>query len=258
MTARNSRFDVIGQLASLRRHASSLTRSDLMLKTWCMTLFRAYEKRASFQDGRLRSWLLSILHNVFIDGRPGAAAETPAHRAGRRYGKINFLHRRKSIMRLAQARRTFVALPEEQRAALHLVAIEGLTFADAASVLDIPAGTLLSHLARARAVLRAIEDGTVETSDGTSAASRESLEVQMDDPVDPITEADLEAYVEDQFPMERRIDVEAYLGQNPPVAMRVIADLRIRDELRLALADIPRGTQRVRWTPHGGSSAVCA
>ena len=66
----------------------------------------------------------------------------------------------------------------------------------------------------------------------------------MDDPIDPITEADIEAYVEDQLPTERRIAVEAYLGRNPPVTMRVIADLRIRDELLLALADPPR-TQRV-------------
>jgi DNA-directed RNA polymerase specialized sigma24 family protein len=64
----------------------------------------------------------------------------------------------------------FMRLPEEQRAALHLVAIEGLTFAEAASALDIPAGTLMSRLARARATLRAIEDGPVEKkSDGTTS-----------------------------------------------------------------------------------------
>jgi RNA polymerase sigma-70 factor (ECF subfamily) len=61
-------------------------------------------------------------------------------------------------------------LPEEQRAALHLVSIEGLTFAEAASALDIPTGTLMSRLARARATLREIEYGTVgEISDGKTS-----------------------------------------------------------------------------------------
>jgi anti-sigma factor RsiW len=48
---------------------------------------------------------------------------------------------------------------------------------------------------------------------------------------------DLQAYVEDQLPMQRRIEVEAHLCRNPREAMRVIADLRVRDELRLAFAD---------------------
>lgn len=61
----------------------------------------------------------------------------------------------------------------------------------------------------------------------------------MDHPVDPVTEADLQAYVEDQLPMERRIAVEAYLCNSPADAMRVIADLRVRDELRLALGGMP-------------------
>lgn len=160
MTARNSRFDVIGQLASLRRHTSSLTHSDTDAEDLVQNaVLRAYQKRASFRDGAsLRSWLLSILHNVFIDGR--RARETPARCieciADRR---DQFLApAQEHHAQLAQARRTFVALPEAQRAVLHLVAIERLTFANADSVLDIPEGALLSHLACARAVLRAVEE----------------------------------------------------------------------------------------------------
>lgn len=62
----------------------------------------------------------------------------------------------------------------------------------------------------------------------------------MSHPVDPITEADLQAYVEDCLPVTRRIEVEAHLCRDAAAAMRVIADLRVRDELRLALADMPR------------------
>ena len=56
-------------------------------------------------------------------------------------------------MRLAQIREAFGRLPEEQRAALHLVTIEGLAYQEAADVLGIPIGTLMSRLGRARAAL---------------------------------------------------------------------------------------------------------
>lgn len=54
---------------------------------------------------------------------------------------------------------------------------------------------------------------------------------------DPVSEDDLQAYVDDQLAVARRIDVEAYLSRHPAEATRVMADLRVRDELRLALAE---------------------
>lgn len=53
---------------------------------------------------------------------------------------------------------------------------------------------------------------------------------------DPVTELDLDAYVDDQLDAARRIEVEAWLAARPEAAARVMADLRTRDELRLALA----------------------
>ncbi|WP_129777607.1 anti-sigma factor family protein [Peristeroidobacter soli] len=62
----------------------------------------------------------------------------------------------------------------------------------------------------------------------------------MSSPTDPITEADLQGYLENQLPVSRRIEVEAYLSTHPDDAARIMADLRSRDELRLAFADEPR------------------
>ena len=62
-------------------------------------------------------------------------------------------------LRLAEVRRAFLTLPEEQRAALHLVSIEGLSYEEAAASLGIPIGTLVSRVSRARARLREIENG---------------------------------------------------------------------------------------------------
>ena len=53
-------------------------------------------------------------------------------------------------------------LPEDQRAVLLLVAVEGLSYADAAKVLNIPVGTVMSRLSRARERLQQEIEGTVD------------------------------------------------------------------------------------------------
>lgn len=54
-----------------------------------------------------------------------------------------------------------------------------------------------------------------------------------------VVDFDLHAYVDAQLDVARRIEVEAYLSQHPQAAAQVMADLRIRGELRLALAERP-------------------
>jgi RNA polymerase sigma factor (sigma-70 family) len=161
MTEDKSRFDVVGQLGALRRYGLSLTRNaadaeDLVQEA----VVRAYEKRASFRkDRNLRAWLLAILHNCFVDGVRKRRSESVRLL---RAGELAADHApapQEHVVRLAQLRQTFMALPDEQRAALHLVAIEGLAYQEAAAILNIPVGTLMSRLGRARAALRAIEEG---------------------------------------------------------------------------------------------------
>src|SRR5215212_8202476 len=69
--------DVIGLLGPLQRYARSLTRDESQAEDLVQdTLVRAYERRGSFRSGgNLRGWLLSILHNTFVDGRRRQAAE---------------------------------------------------------------------------------------------------------------------------------------------------------------------------------------
>ena len=87
-------------------------------------------------------------------------------------------------MRLAQIRQAFLTLPEEQRAALHLVTLEGMAYADAAAVLGIPIGTLMSRLGRGRAALRAFEEGQTgrsrsESSPGSGTARPERPHLRL-------------------------------------------------------------------------------
>src|SRR6478736_513480 len=54
--------------------------------------------------------------------------------------------------------------------------------------------------------------------------------------IDPIVDADLDAYVDGELDVARRIQVESFLSDNPAIAAKVMADLSMRGELRLALA----------------------
>ncbi|WP_028745022.1 anti-sigma factor family protein [Rhizobium mesoamericanum] len=65
--------------------------------------------------------------------------------------------------------------------------------------------------------------------------------------IDPIIDADLDAYVDGELDVARRIQVESFLSENPAIAAKVMADLSIRGELRLALAsDSPFGRPETR------------
>ncbi|KKB08261.1 sigma-70 family RNA polymerase sigma factor [Devosia chinhatensis] len=142
---------------ALRRYARALTRNidhadDLVQDC----LERAMSRRLLFRPrGPLRPWLFTILTNlhrntlrnrrrhgemVDIDTLPDLAvpAPQPGHLA------------------LAELARAIETLPLEQKEALLLVTLEGLPYADAAAILGIPTGTLMSRLGRARSTLRAL------------------------------------------------------------------------------------------------------
>jgi RNA polymerase sigma-70 factor (ECF subfamily) len=170
--------DVLGFLEPLRRYARSLTRDDTQAEDLVHdALVRAYERHGTFRaGGNLRAWLLSILHNTFIDHHRQQQAE-----ARRNQGAADLIRAvapadQESRVRLQQVQQAFLRLPEEQRAALHLVAIEGLSYQEAAVSLNIPLGTLMSRLGRARAALRAFEDGPDQVS-GSTGGPRPQLRI---------------------------------------------------------------------------------
>jgi RNA polymerase sigma-70 factor (ECF subfamily) len=155
------RMDITGLLGPLRRYARSLTRDESQAEDLVQdALVRAYEGRGSLRSsGNLRGWLLSILHNTFIDHRRRQVAEF--RRLEQAASMVDTLAppEQESRVRLQQVQAAFRSLPDEQRAALHLVAIEGLSYQEAAAALKIPVGTLMSRLGRARAALRGFEAG---------------------------------------------------------------------------------------------------
>jgi len=147
-------------LPRLRRFALWLIRDaasadDLVQATLEKALSRWAGKRAG---GELRAWLFSILYRQFLDGQ----------RRQRRQAALLALLGRQPEQdspppeQGLQAHATLAAfeqLPAEQRALLILVGVEGLSYAEAACTLDMPIGTVMSRLSRARKALRALEEG---------------------------------------------------------------------------------------------------
>ena len=169
------RPDIVDLLVPLRRYARSLTRDALRADDLVHdTLVRALESQGSLRPNtNLRTWMMTVLHNVFIDDQRRKQVEARHADALVHMNDELVPPAQEGQVRLAQIRQAFLTLPEEQRAALHLVTIEGMAYADAAAVLGIPIGTLMSRLGRGRAALRAFEDGAKTPDTERRDAGRE-------------------------------------------------------------------------------------
>ena len=154
-------IDVVGLLGPLKRYARSLTRNDRDAEDLVHdTLVRALERRHGFRDGSpLRTWLFSILHNTFVDARRSRTADLRRSAQALELADEAEQPGQEARVRLQQVAAMFENLPDEQRAALHLVVVEELSYADAAAALGISVNTLTSRLGRARAALREMETG---------------------------------------------------------------------------------------------------
>lgn len=158
--AKRAVIDRLGECTvALRRYAFALTRSreeaeDLVQET----LTRAIVGAGTFRDGgNLRRWLFAIMHNAFISGcrsRPPDAEPLPDDLPDAQCAPSQIAHLEAQDVLAALGR-----LPEAQRAALVLIALEEFSYADAARILGVPPGTLMSRLARAREALRRAMDG---------------------------------------------------------------------------------------------------
>lgn len=145
----------------LQRFALWLTRNphsaeDLVQS--CLT--KALTRRQRNEDEQnLRAWLFTILYRQFIDGE----------RRRKRYMKLlNFFtgeeafgHSSESLAIADDTLAQFAALPTEYRAILLLVSVEGLSYKQAAQTLDVPLGTVMSRLSRARKLLHEKLEGKV-------------------------------------------------------------------------------------------------
>lgn len=149
------------QIPKLRRYARALTRDPVAADDLVQdALERAWGRLHLWRSGtNMRAWLFTILHNVHANQVRAASIrpqlttlaewESSGSHAASQEDRV-------MVRSLAQA---IDLLPEEQRTIVLLIGLEELTYEEAAKVLDVPIGTIMSRLSRGREKLRRLMAG---------------------------------------------------------------------------------------------------
>jgi RNA polymerase sigma-70 factor, ECF subfamily len=144
------RFEEIAMphLAALLRVARRLTLDQASAEDLVQeTMLLAWRGFHGFEAGtNARAWLFKILINAFRNEARKVRRESPGPLPG-----IDFAP---EFQRAAEIAEAVDALPVEQRTVLLLCVVEGFTSREAAEILDVPMGTVMSRLSRAREELR--------------------------------------------------------------------------------------------------------
>lgn len=150
-------------IPALRRYAYALLREhsaadDLVQDTLERALLHWSLRRT---EGDLRAWLFTILRNLHVGN----------HRRTQRRGANVALDstdlpgtgaNQETVIEAHDVLAALDQLPEEQKSLLLLIGVEDFSYDEAARILDLPIGTVMSRLSRARKRLRSIvEDDRV-------------------------------------------------------------------------------------------------
>ena len=142
-------------LPNIRRFAASLTGNladaDDLLQS---TVERVLQKGLP-DDAEVLPWSLRVCRNLWIDELRAKKVRQQASRDPAVIGEQVMDGEQQVLgeMALTEVQEVMRSMPDEQRAVLELVAVEGFSYKEAAGVLDVPIGTIMSRLARARATL---------------------------------------------------------------------------------------------------------
>jgi RNA polymerase sigma-70 factor (ECF subfamily) len=148
---------IVGLLPRLRRFARTLTggvqdADDLVHVAIERALSRSDQLRT---DAPVSSWLFGILRNAWIDEArarnrrkrvfaPEELGESVADPSGHQHADV------------ISVQGALARLPDEQREVVGLVLVEGLSYKEAAEIMNVPVGTVTSRLARGRDALQAM------------------------------------------------------------------------------------------------------
>ena len=159
------RQHIVANIAQLRRFAFSLTGNphdaDDLLQA---TVERVLNKGAPDGDD-MGKWMYRVCKNIWIDGVRSRQVRVRAVETGKLQGAQFEDGERRTLDRLSLAEVTdaMQRLPDKHRVVLSLIALEGCSYREAAEILEIPAGTVMSRLARAR---QALADGLAAPQNG--------------------------------------------------------------------------------------------
>ena len=155
MSTESKRQAVIAEMPRLRRYAIALMRDRVAADDLVHdVVVRALDKLHLWREGtNMRTWLFTIMHNLHanemrrrsraFDSVPLDAAPPRAEPAGQ-----------DAAVEWSELSNALTGLSVMHRQVLLLVGLEGMTYAEAADVLEVPVGTVMSRLSRAREELR--------------------------------------------------------------------------------------------------------
>lgn len=148
---------IVSHVAGLRRYARALMggnvadSEDLVQES----LARALARLRPWSPVRdLRSYLFTVMHNLYVDQYRSRRAAPPLVDLDNILQHPAAPPSQDRRLELRDLARGIEYLADEQREVLLLVGLEGLSYAEVARILDIPIGTVMSRLSRARRQLR--------------------------------------------------------------------------------------------------------
>lgn len=156
--------ELVAAIPRLRRYARVLTgdgsRADDLVQD---TLARAWEKRRLWRTGSdLRAWLFTIMHNVYVNQlavvRRDAATVSIDADPGNASWQLPVRANQLDRVELMEVVKQMGRLSADQREVLLFAAVEEMRYEEIAGVLEIPVGTVMSRLSRARDKLRRLID----------------------------------------------------------------------------------------------------
>jgi len=163
--------DLASYIPRLRRYARALTGNrefadDLVQDT----LERALRKWVLWRAGsKIDSWLFSIMHNLFVN----QVRSAPARQLSVSLDDLEFepagQGSAEGVLQLRDLLSSLNKLSHDQREILLLVGLEDMSYQEVARILELPLGTVMSRLSRAREQLRSLLDGSPKADAETPA-----------------------------------------------------------------------------------------
>ncbi|NQV98412.1 MAG: RNA polymerase sigma factor [Rhodospirillales bacterium] len=146
------------QIPHLRRYAAALladrdNADDLVQECLARAISRHHLWKPT---GTVRTWLFTILHNLHVNQIRDQKRKPEFLSDPVGYEQHGELPRQENRLEVRDLQRALQKLPDDQRAVLLLVGLEGHSYAEVALIVDAPIGTVMSRLARARDGLRKI------------------------------------------------------------------------------------------------------
>ena len=156
-----------GEMPALWRFALSLTgRPDMADDLVQATCLRALERADQFHDdGRLRGWVLTICRSIWLNElRAVTRRKTGALDAVPEAALVDNAPSAEMNVFASEVFTQVMALPEAQRATVVLVFVEQVSYAEAAEILGVPVGTIMSRLHGARQKLRRLNEDNMPSA----------------------------------------------------------------------------------------------